>query len=137
MLKIAVVGRCASGKSTVVAELRSRGLDAYVVGQEHSGVSSLWNHQDPDFVVFLDVTLAAVRNRRDENWPEWLYHSQAQRLHDAYSSADVRVNTAELGVDETIATILSALPEGTVYEEPSSPDPPSSSPSARSCNRSS
>lgn len=136
-MKIAVVGGCASGKTTIAAELRSRGLDAYVVGQEHSGVASLWNHREPDFVVFLEVPLAAVRERRDQNWPEWLYVAQQQRLRQACDSADVRANTADLSVEQTLATILSALPSEANNQESSSAGSSPASASARSCNRSS
>jgi GTPase SAR1 family protein len=109
MLKIAVVGGCGSGKSTIVGELCSLGYDAYVVGQEHSAVAHLWSRQGPDVVVYLDVTLAAVRERRDRNWPEWLYEKQQERLRDARGAADVRVNTSVLTVDETVRKITEHL----------------------------
>ncbi|MEX2425862.1 MAG: hypothetical protein WD401_03775 [Thermomicrobiaceae bacterium] len=125
MLKIAVVGGCASGKTTIVRELRSRGLNAYVVGQEHSGVAGLWKHQEPDVLVFLYVELESVRARRDHNWPEWLYRTQQQRLQCAYEAASIRVNTSKLSVEQALTSILAGLPVGEDYEEsPSSESPP-------------
>ena len=108
-MKIAVVGGCGSGKSTIVNELKARGYDAWVVGQEHSEVRGLWSRRNPDVLVFLDVTLEAVRRRRDENWPEWLYHRQQARLTDARESASIHLNTAALTVEETVAQLLDQL----------------------------
>jgi uncharacterized membrane protein YgcG len=109
MVNIAVVGGCGSGKTTIVSELCARGYHAYVVGQEHSEIATLWNRRNPDAVVFLEVTLEAVRHRRDENWPEWLFEKQRLRLDNAYRSATIRVSTADLTVDETVASIVEAI----------------------------
>jgi GTPase SAR1 family protein len=107
--KIAVVGGCGSGKTTIVHELQTRGYDAYVVGQEHSGVPDLWNRRRPDVVIYLDVTLEAVRQRRSEGWPEWLYNVQQRRLQSASDEADIHVNTAELTVEQTMEQIIKSL----------------------------
>lgn len=108
-MKTAVVGGCGSGKSTIVEELRARGFEAYVVGQEHSAVANLWTRQSPDRLVFLDVPLEVVRKRRGERWPEWLYHRQSERLSHARASADVIVDTGERSIQETVELIVSAL----------------------------
>jgi deoxyadenosine/deoxycytidine kinase len=108
-VKIAVVGGCGSGKTTVVDALRARGYDAYVVGQEHSAVATLWRRQSPDALVFLDVSLDVVRRRRGEKWPQWLFERQSQRLSDARASADVIVDTGKLSIDETAERVIAAL----------------------------
>jgi dienelactone hydrolase len=88
--RVAVVGVCAAGKSTMVATLRARGVDAYAVSQEHSIVRALWKHQQPDALVLLDATLDTVRRRRDDSdWPAWIYAAQQQRLADARAHADL------------------------------------------------
>ena len=63
-VRVAVVGRCASGKSTLVAALQELGVDAYAVAQEHSAVPTLWQHADPDLLIYLDVDLETIRSRR-------------------------------------------------------------------------
>jgi gluconate kinase len=107
--KIAVVGGCGSGKTTIVRELQARGYDAYVVGQEHSSVPDLWNRRHPDAVIFLDVTLEAVRERRGPSWPEWLFKAQQGRLECASTGADIHVNTADLSVSQTVQHIVHSL----------------------------
>lgn len=114
-MRIAVVGGCASGKSTVVAELQRIGYSAYIVGQEHSGVKSLWTAQSPDAVVFLHIAFDEVKQRRGDHWPEWLYLKQQERLSEARASADIQIDTAKHSVDETIRIIcdqLSGMPGG-------------------------
>lgn len=104
-MKIAIVGTCASGKTTIATELRLRGHDAYVVGQEHSVVHDLWNHQRPQLVVFLTADLETVRSRRGASWPGWLFDAQQQRLEDAREHANVVLDTSELSIDETVASV--------------------------------
>jgi gluconate kinase len=107
--KIAVVGGCGSGKTTIVRELQTRGYEAYVVGQEHSAVRDLWNRRHPDTMIFLDVTLDAVRQRRGPSWPEWLFNAQQRRLEHASQNADIHVNTADLTVSQTVQEIVRLL----------------------------
>ena len=45
-MKIAIVGVCASGKTTLVAGLREAGYDAYNVAQEHSCVHESSHHDE-------------------------------------------------------------------------------------------
>lgn len=108
-MKVAVVGGCASGKSTISERLKSLGFDAYVVGQEHSDIGDLWRRQGPDRVVFLEVPLEAVRARRAQTWPEWLFHRQRQRLVPARQAADVVIDTSRCSVDESVSRILEAI----------------------------
>jgi len=110
MARIAVVGTCASGKSTIVAALRERGHDAYSVAQEHSAIPRLWEHLAPEHLVCLSVRLETVRLRRgDEGWPEWIYRVQLERLASAMTHADVIVDTDDRSVDDVLLAILLAL----------------------------
>lgn len=108
-MRVAVLGTCASGKSTVVGELRRRGHDAYVVSQEHSIVRGLWHHANPDFVVLLEAEYGTICQRRGREWPRWLYDLQRERLAEAKKHADVIVDTSKESVEQTIADILSAM----------------------------
>ncbi len=109
-LRVAVVGTCASGKTSVVAALRERGIDAYAVAQEHSAIATLWQHLEPDRLVYLDNRLDTVRRRRDDDsWPEWIYQLQQQRLRNARDQANVVVKTDDLDIDEIVSRILGDL----------------------------
>ncbi|HEX3723679.1 MAG TPA: hypothetical protein VHV31_12865 [Nitrolancea sp.] len=108
-MRIAVVGTCASGKSTIVDELRGLGYDAFVVSQEHSIIRDLWNHQRPDKLVYLQAGYQTVQQRRGRSWPRWIYDTQIERLRDARQNASIIVDTGALTLDETIAQIVSTL----------------------------
>lgn len=109
-MRVAVVGRCASGKSTIAAALRDHGYDAWPVAQEHSIVAALWNAKQPDALVLLDASLASVRERRHNPvWPDWIYELQTARLANARQNADVFVNTDGLPVADVVSVVLSGL----------------------------
>ena len=55
-MRIAIVGICASGKTTLVRGLREAGYDAYNVAQEHSCIHDFWNKHHPDVLVMIDAT---------------------------------------------------------------------------------
>ncbi|HEU0113371.1 MAG TPA: hypothetical protein VFQ80_01770 [Thermomicrobiales bacterium] len=107
--RIVVVGPCASGKSTLARGLRSLGFDAEVCGQEHSDIASLWRHTAPDVVIALTVDLATIRARRGDDWPEWLYRLQNDRLREARSAAGIRLDTSRLDAGATLAAAVSQL----------------------------
>lgn len=109
-MRVAVVGHCASGKSSVVAGLRAQGFESYSVAQEHSEIRDLWAHLEPDRVLFLDVSLEVIRQRRDNPvWPEWIYAAQQERLEDARDNADLVVDTDNLTVDEVVRQAVSVF----------------------------
>jgi deoxyadenosine/deoxycytidine kinase len=107
---IVIVGYCASGKTSVVEALRERGVNAHAVAQEHSVVRELWNHQEPDVVVFLDVTLDELRIRRkNPNWPAWIYELQTERLDPARHRADLVIDTTAGDVQYVVDQIESVI----------------------------
>lgn len=110
-LRVAVVGHCASGKSTLVSALRGQGLDASAVAQEHSGIPSLWRHSDPDILVYLDVPLATVRDRRGQEWPQAVYDAQEERLIDARAHADILIDTSAVDIPAMTARVLALARE--------------------------
>lgn len=107
--RVAIVGPCASGKSTLTAHLRDQGYDAHAVGQEHSGVPYLWQLGEPDLLIFLDVDIPATSRRRDAIWPEDLYATQQSRLDHARQHADLQLDTSPLTADEVAATVSAFL----------------------------
>lgn len=109
-IRVAVVGTCASGKTSVVAALREHGVDAYAVAQEHSGISGLWRHLEPDRLVYLENGLETIQRRRDDDsWPDWIYQLQLQRLQEARERADLVVVTDDLDVPAIVEHVLDMI----------------------------
>lgn len=105
--RIAVVGHCAAGKSTVVELLVQQGYEAYAVAQEHSSVRELWSRQQPDLLVFLDVSLEALRTRKaNPDWPAWIFENQNERLSHARNHANYVVDTDDEPVEDVVMEII-------------------------------
>ena len=109
--RVAVVGPCASGKSTLVAGLLEAGVDAWVVGQEHSAVRSLWARRNPDLVIALDLELDHVRARRGQSWPANLYAIQHDRLREAFANADITLDTGVTAEHDVLEAVLALVDE--------------------------
>lgn len=107
--KIAVVGPCASGKSTLVTRLLENGYDAHAIAQEHSAVRDLWKSRNPDILIALDVPLEVVRQRRSPDWLEAVYERQHKRLRNAYDAADVIIDTGQHDADTVFAMTEDAI----------------------------
>lgn len=106
---IAVVGPCASGKSTLVLHLKKLGFDAWCVAQEHSDVKWLWRHKKPDFLVVLDVTLTTARRRRNVSWDEHKLADQHRALADARKNCHLYLPTDDLTTEQVTAKVVEAI----------------------------
>ncbi len=115
-VRVAVVGHCASGKSTLVSALRRHGYDANAVAQEHSAIKWLWRHSEPDLLVYLDVPLTTVRARRGEEWPQTVYDAQEARLVDARAHADLILDSSRESIPQLAAHVLRFLDEWTTNQ---------------------
>src|SRR4051812_45529414 len=107
--RIVVVGPCASGKTTLVENLKARGFEAAVCGQEHSEISDFWAHTEPDIVVALQVDLETIRERRGRDWPESIYLAQLERLGDAFAHATVTIDTATISPAKALQLVEAAV----------------------------
>jgi Ni2+-binding GTPase involved in maturation of urease and hydrogenase len=107
--RIAVVGPCASGKTTLVGNLLRQGVEAWAVSQEHSGVQQLWARRSPDMLVALDVSLEVLRTRRSPEWSAAIYVAQHERLRDAFANADVLLDTGELSEEAVLAEVMALV----------------------------
>ena len=105
-MRIAVVGVCASGKTTLVAGLRAAGYDAYNVAQEHSCIHDFWNKHHPDLLVMIDATLPAILKRRKVYWGEERLVTQHRRLADARAHADLFLQTDALDANHVLASVI-------------------------------
>ena len=108
-MRIAVVGVCASGKTTLVQGLREAGYDAYNVAQEHSGIHDFWNKRHPDILVMIDATLPAIKKRRVVYWDEERLEVQHHRLSDARAHADLYIQTDELDADAVREKVIAFI----------------------------
>ncbi|MEA5078339.1 MAG: hypothetical protein VB013_07180 [Anaerolineaceae bacterium] len=104
---IGLVGVCASGKSTVIAELRTYDLNCRHIAQEHSYVPNMWQRlTNPDILVFLEVSYANTLARRKLNWTIAEYEEQLFRLRHAREHADLVIDTNPLSPKEIALQIL-------------------------------
>ncbi len=112
-LRVAVVGPCASGKSTLVAALRVAGYEARHPAQEHSYVPDMWRRLvDPDVLIYLDISYEALLARRPHfGEPEYLEREKGRLAH-AREHADLVVDTSELTAEEVRQRALAALAGG-------------------------
>lgn len=103
-LKIAVVGNCASGKTTLVNGLKEKGfVNAYNVPQEHSVVQKFWSRYNPDLLIFLQCSLDTAKKRRPRiGWGQERLEHQKMKLQDAYAHKDIFIDTDNLSVDEVL-----------------------------------
>jgi hypothetical protein len=110
-LRIAFVGPCGSGKSTVVYQLRAMGIDARMPAQEHSGIAAMWQKLlNPDMLFVLDAPNPVLRERRpgiDLN-DEYLAE-QRRRMAHAYAHAHTTFDTSDLTPDEIVAAVLEII----------------------------
>jgi hypothetical protein len=108
---IKVVGISASGKSTLVRNLRAAGYDARPVSQEHSKVPDLWQQFDrPMYLIYLHASLEDQQARRqDVSWSAAIHQEEVLRLAHAREHADLRIDTSGLmpeGVYRVASTYL-------------------------------
>ncbi len=108
---VAVVGVCASGKSSLALGLRACGWNARQVLQEHSYVPDMWRRiTNPDILICLDVRLETTRQRRrDPDFPEWILDAEHHRLRHARQFCDIYLQTDELTPGEVLERVLLQL----------------------------
>jgi ABC-type cobalamin/Fe3+-siderophores transport system ATPase subunit len=110
LVRIAVVGPCAAGKSTLVAALRARGYAARCVAQEHSYVPDMWRRiSRPDILIYLDATLETIACRRRIGWGPAYLETLNHRLRHARANADIYLMTDGLLPDQVMAEALGFL----------------------------
>jgi len=105
-MRIAIVGVCASGKTTLVKGLKDAGYDAYNVAQEHSGIHNFWNKHHPDILVMIDATLPAIKKRRLVFWDQERLDVQHKRLADAKEHANLFIQTDAYTADEVREQVI-------------------------------
>lgn len=109
--RIAVVGPCGSGKSTLVGQLRARGWEVRMPAQEHSGVADMWQRMlHPDLLIALDAPNEVLRARRPGIYlTNAILDAQRERLAHARAHADLTLDTSQADVETTVAHIVAWL----------------------------
>jgi deoxyadenosine/deoxycytidine kinase len=104
---LGVVGPCASGKSTLVSGLRSRGYKVRHIAQEHSYVQDMWEQiSNPDILIYLDVSFETSIYRSGSSWPKVIFNNQIQRLVHAKQHADLYIHTDDLSPEQVLDYVL-------------------------------
>ncbi|MCO5189406.1 MAG: hypothetical protein M9918_14570 [Anaerolineae bacterium] len=106
-LRLALVGPCASGKSTLATYLKAAGYIVRQPTQEHSFVPDMWQKMSkPDILIYLDVSYEAYLQRRPHQDHGAQYHEeQMQRLAHARTHCDLYVDTSGLSAEEVRAQV--------------------------------
>lgn len=112
-LRVAFVGPCGSGKSTIVHQLRALGVDARMPAQEHSGVADMWRKLlNPDLLIVLDAPNDVLRSRRpgiDLN--DTVLTEERRRLAHAYAHADHSFDTSALSSEAIVEAVVGLIKE--------------------------
>ena len=107
---VAVVGPCASGKSTLIHELVKYGVNARHVAQEHSYVADMWQRlTKPDILVFLDASFQVAQKRRNLSWTEADYMQQQYRLRHAREHANLYLFTDNMEPKVVVQRVIEFL----------------------------
>jgi deoxyadenosine/deoxycytidine kinase len=108
---IAIVGPCASGKSSLARGLAERGIRAKQVVQEHSFVPEMWQViAQPDFLVYLNASFQTCSHRKNLNWRQRDYDEQDLRLTHAKENCDLLIQTDGQSIANVLEEVLSNLP---------------------------
>ncbi|MFK7800816.1 MAG: hypothetical protein AB8G95_04220 [Anaerolineae bacterium] len=111
-LKIAIVGPCSSGKSTLRKSLLAAGYRTVKnPTQEHSYVKDMWQKiTNPDILIYLDVDYPTTLVRRPHiDLGEQRVITQNQRLSHARDHADFYLDTSPLTPKEISEKVLEFL----------------------------
>ncbi len=107
---IAIVGPCASGKSSLARGLGEHGIRARQVVQEHSYVQEMWQViAKPNYLIYLEASFQTCSRRKHLNWQQRDYDEQLARLAHARQSCDLLVQTDDLSEAAVLEEVLSDL----------------------------
>jgi len=110
-LRVAIVGACAAGKSSLVSALRDEGYEARHVAQEHSYVPNMWQRiSDPDILIYLDVDLESIKQRRTTlDFRREHLEEQNRRLAHARANCSLYLDTSDVALEEVRRQVLDYL----------------------------
>jgi len=110
-LRVAIVGPCSAGKSTMLPALQAAGYETRSPAQEHSIVPNMWQRLSrPDILIYLDVSYDEARARRPhiDGGPQRLA-DQHNKLFHALDHCDYYLDTSDLTPQEVRSAVLHFL----------------------------
>lgn len=108
--EIAIVGPCASGKSTLASALQTRGFHARQIAQEHSYVQEMWQVlAKPDILIYLHANYENCTARKSLDWLPREYEEQIRRLEHARKHAHIYLITDNKSPESVLDDALKAL----------------------------
>jgi hypothetical protein len=113
LIRVAIVGPCSAGKSTLSPALKEAGYETRQPAQEHSFAPNMWRRlSKPDILIYLDLSYEQARARRPhiDGGPERL-EGQHRRLAHAREHCDYYLDTSDLTPQEVRETVLGFLDE--------------------------
>lgn len=109
-VRIAIVGTCCAGKSTLADALRKNGYNARQIAQEHSFIPAMWEKiTKPDILIYLDVSYQSATDRKQLNWLQKEFDEQIRRLAHARKNCDIYIHTDSLSPTEVLSKVLDIL----------------------------
>jgi hypothetical protein len=109
--RIALVGPCGAGKSTLGDRLRALGYDCREPAQEHSYVQDMWwRWAQPDVLIFLDATAETIARRQHrDDWFDGFLKEERRRLQHARSYCHLYLSTDDLTPEQVLERVLAFL----------------------------
>ncbi|MFQ5340449.1 MAG: hypothetical protein ACE5F6_02760 [Anaerolineae bacterium] len=104
--RIAVVGPCGVGKTTLARQLKALGYHVHEPAQEHSGVPDMWQRiTAPDLLIYLDAELPTIAQRRRIQWGQDYLDELRRRLRHARRHADLYLPTDGLTPQQVLQRV--------------------------------
>ena len=121
-MRVALVGICGSGKTTLAKGLRSRGFEVRECAQEHSEVPHMWQAiSRPDVLIYLDASREVAEARGQHHAIPDFVQTERQRLAHALEHCDLYIMTDALTPEQVLDRCLDFL---RYQERPSVPPSP-------------
>ena len=118
-MRIAIVGPCAAGKTTLQNNLVRLGYDAHAVAQEHSEVQAMWQQiAHSDILVYLDASLETIQRRLNVDWEQEYLDRMNRRLTHARVHAHFYLDTNQSTPAQVCERVVEFLISIGVHPEP-------------------
>jgi cytidylate kinase len=108
--RIAIVGPCGAGKSTLAQALQERGYQARQITQEHSFAPAMWQLiTNPDVLIYLDASFPVASQRKSLDWNSKDHREQLHRLRHAREHCHIYIQTDGLTAAQVLEKALMEL----------------------------